>query len=117
MCDTDTMGRKKYTEKFLKKNKKCGFLISWKMYSEKEEKISDREIVFLSELSRGKSTQANEFSVNEGKFNKLWFFDYFALCMKTNSEPSEDLTVRKYKVISYFSIANQFIHTHKLRGH
>lgn len=56
MCDTDTMGRKKYTEKFLKKNKKCGFLISWKMYSEKEEKISDRKIVFLSELSRGKST-------------------------------------------------------------
>lgn len=117
----DTMAKRSIQkEKSLYKmqsGKKKGFLISWKMYSGKEEEISDREIVFLSELSRGKSIQANEFSVNEGKFNKLWFFDYFALCMKTNSEPSVDLTIRKYKVISYFSIVNQFIHTHKLRGH
>lgn len=81
------------------------------MYSGKEEKIPNREVVYLSELSRNKSTQANKFSVNEGKFNKLCFFDYFALCMKTNSEPSEDLMLRKYKVISYFCFANQFIHT------
>lgn len=39
----------------MQSGKKKGFLISWKMYSGKEEEISDREIVFLSELSRGKS--------------------------------------------------------------
>lgn len=81
-------------------------LLAGKCTLGKKKKISNREIVYLSELSRSKCTQANKFSVNEGKFNELCFFDYFALCMKTNSEPSEDLMIRKYKVISYFCIAN-----------
>lgn len=35
------------------KEKKTRLLINWKMYSGKEVEILDREIVFLSKLSRG----------------------------------------------------------------